>query len=106
VRLTFDELDPRILPDMGVKVAFQETIDEDTEAVQPQSVIPQAAVRNREGKTVVCVVQDGVIERRAVRVGRAAASDVDVLAGIIPGETVVVNGPEDLADGDRVRTRK
>ena len=106
VRLTFDELDPRILPDMGVKVAFQETIDEDTEAVKPQSVIPQAAVRSREGNTVVFVVQDGVIERRAVRVGRTTASDVDILAGVIPGEAVVVSGPEDLADGDRVRTQK
>jgi len=29
VRLTFDELDPRILPDMGVKVAFREIVDKE-----------------------------------------------------------------------------
>jgi len=106
VRLTFDELDPRILPDMGVKVAFQETVEHDADAAIPQSVIPEAAVRNREGETVVFAVENGVIERRAVRVGRTMAPDVEILAGVIPGQAVVVSGPEDLADGDRVRTRK
>ena len=106
VRLTFDELDPRILPDMGVKVAFQETVDDESPTAGPQALVPQAAVVKRDGKTVVFVVADSNVERRAVSTGRTVGSDIEVLAGVAVGETVVVSGPDDLKNGDRVRIRK
>ncbi len=105
VRLTFDELDPRILPDMGVKVAFQETVDEETPATRPQALVPQAAVFNRDGTTIVFVVDDSVLDRRAVSTGRTVGTDVEVMAGVTAGETVVVNGPENLVNDDRVRVK-
>ena len=106
VRLTFDELDPKILPDMGVKVAFQETIDEETSAAGAQALIPQSAVIERDGQSYVFVVSDAILDRRAVSTGRLVGSDIEITAGVVAGETVVVGGPEGLADGDSVRTRK
>jgi RND family efflux transporter MFP subunit len=106
VRLTFNELDPRILPDMGVKVAFQETVEEETNETQPQSVVAQAAVRNQDGKTIVFVVKDELVDRRAVTIGRTVGSDVEIIAGVVPGETVVVSDLDVLTDGERVRIRK
>ncbi len=106
VRLTFDRLDPKILPDMGVKVAFQEIVTDDTTSTPPQSLVPHSAVRDDNGQAVVFVVADETIDRRAVTVGRTNGAEVEIMAGVASGEIVVVGAPKDLANGDRVAVRK
>lgn len=103
VRLTFDALDPRILPDMGVKVAFRETAAEASTAPPAQCLVPASAVRRDGDRTVVFVLRDGRLERRAVTVGRPLGPDLEILAGIAAGEQVVVSGDDALAGGQRVR---
>ena len=103
VRIGFDELDPRVLPDMGVKVAFQG--DEAEQAGGSAVRIPKGAVSRDEGRDVVFVVRDGQVERRAVRLGTIEDGEALVLFGISPGESVVVEGPDELADGERVEER-
>ncbi len=106
VRLTFDELDPRILPDMGVKVAFRKIAQATDETALPaQSLIPQPAIVEDGGQTLVYVVEDEVLDRRAVSVGRDVGGDVEIVAGVIPGDRVVVNPVEGLADGQKVRVK-
>jgi len=104
VRIGFDELDPRILPDMGVKVAFREQRGVD-EPVTRRILVPAAALRRDGGRDVVFVVGDGRVERRAVTLGARAGDEVIVEAGLRAGERVVVEGPQNLAGGDRVSTR-
>jgi RND family efflux transporter MFP subunit len=103
VRLTFDELDPRILPDMGVKVAFQETDDEAQDAPRALCLVPRKAVRRDGDRSLVFVVNGDTVERRAVTVGRELAGDAEILAGVSAGNVVVIEPPADLADGQRVR---
>jgi RND family efflux transporter MFP subunit len=103
VRLAFDALDPRILPDMGVKVAFQESAATAESAPPAQSLVPSSAARRDGDRPVVFVLQGDRLERRAVTVGRPLGSDVEILAGVAPGEQVVVGGDGELADGQRVR---
>jgi RND family efflux transporter MFP subunit len=105
VRLTFNELDPKILPDMGVKVAFQETSTGDESTTAPQALAPLAAVRQVDGQSVVFVVSDETLDRRAVSLGNENGSDVEIMAGVIPGDRVVVSGPDDLEDGQRVKVK-
>ena len=106
VRIAFDELgDPRILPDMGVNVAFLESGPPPEESVAdetPRLWIPAAALRSDGGAQVVFVARGDTVERRAVTTGLEDAGDVEVLAGLSAGELVVVEGPPELADGDRV----
>ena len=106
VRIAFDELgDPRILPDMGVNVAFLEAGPPPEEAVAdaaPRLWIPSAALRRDGGAEVVFVARGDTVERRAVTTGLEDGGDVEVLAGVSAGEQVVVDGPPALADGDRV----
>jgi RND family efflux transporter MFP subunit len=107
VRIAFESLDPKILPDMGVKVAFREERVE--QAGRSAVFIPRSAVRADNGRDVVFVVSGSKAERRAVALGLASQPDSDevlVLSGIIGGEQVVVEGPADLADGDAVRVRE
>ena len=103
VRIGFEELDPRVLPDMGVKVAFREDQTEQNEqAGQRVVVIPREAVRRKDGTDVVFVVNRDRVERRAVRLNPGEGEEALVIAGIEGGERVVVQGPSDLADGDEV----
>ncbi len=104
VRIGFDELDPRILPDMGVKVAFRDagTIEPTQGAGNIGVVVPPAALRRDAGRDVVFVVGAGVVERRAVTIGNQTDNEATIVSGLSPGERVVVEGPEDLADGDAV----
>jgi len=105
VRLTFDALDPRILPDMGVKVAFRETAGEVEDATLAQCIIPRNAIRRDGDRHVVFVVNGDTVERRAISVGRELGGDAEVLAGLTAGKLVVVEPPDDLADGQQVKVR-
>ena len=102
VRIGFDQLDPRILPDMGVKVAFLEEQRPQTRTRETRLLMPAAAARNQDGQDIVYVVRGDLVERRVVRLGSVAGDQVEVMAGVTAGERVIVDGPADLADGDRV----
>lgn len=103
VRIGFQSLDPRILPDMGVKVAFHGS--QGTTASKSGLVIPKSALRRQDGRDIVLVVQNQRLERRAVTVGSARGDEVGVVAGLTAGESVVVEGPSTLTEGDRVRVK-
>ena len=104
VRISFDKLDPRILPDMGVKVSFLADVKPGSPPA-PSALVPMSAVRQSDGRQVVLVVRDGVLERRAVTVGSPRGNDVEVVAGLASGERVVVVGPDDLRDGQKVKIK-
>ncbi len=103
------ELDPRILPDMGVKVSFfneKEAAATPAEAPRIKLVMPKAAVRTEEGTTYVFVMQGDRVERRAVKVGTAQGDQIEVLSGLSAGDRVVVEGPDTLVDGARVKEQQ
>ena len=105
VRIAFDHLDPRILPDMGIKVAFLGTETAATKS-EPPVTIPNSAVRTDGGSRVVFVVSGGDrVERRALRVGAAREDRVEVTSGLAPGERIVLDPPAALKDGARIVVR-
>ncbi|MGH7277438.1 MAG: efflux RND transporter periplasmic adaptor subunit, partial [Candidatus Rokuibacteriota bacterium] len=106
VRVAFDRLDPRILPDMGVKVTFLGDQPSPAAAGGRVVLLPRTALREEEGGTaVVFVYREGKVERRAVRLGRARGNDQEVTAGLSDGEQVVSTGVNDLRDGQPARLR-
>ena len=104
VRIGFRELDPRILPDMGVKVTFLggPAPVSQTAAAQPVTLAPKAAVIADGSNTFVFVVAGDAVERRAVRVGAADGDRVEIHAGLRGGERVVVSPPAGLQNGAQV----
>ena len=102
VRIAFDELDDRLLPDMGVKVAFLEDRPPTTEVTGSRLLIPSEALRSDDGQSIVFIVRTNVAERRAVRTGATVGGQVEVIAGLTAGERVVVEGPDELTAGDSV----
>jgi HlyD family secretion protein len=102
VRVGFNQLDPRILPDMSVKVSFQNDNENDASA-QRAVLVPKSAVVDQDGRDVVFVVQDGRAERRAVTVNDTQDDNSSLGAGVAAGEKVVANPPAILKDGMAVR---
>ena len=104
VRIGFLKLDPRILPDMGVKVTFLRAAgDTDAPVTQPMSLVPRSAVKTEGSQAVVFVVRpDNTVERRAVRTGGTDGDRQEVIAGLKSGERVVVTPPPAMVDGMRI----
>lgn len=106
VRIAFDQLDPRILPDMGVKVTFLREPDAAAiPAAQAVTLVPKSAVREENGGRYAFVVRDNTVERRAIQTGGADGDRVEVIAGLKGGDRVVVSPPPQLADGTPIRLR-
>ena len=106
VRVGFNELDQRVLPDMGVKVAFQEVERETTDAAKAAGLlVPLGAIRKGEGRDYIFVVIEGRAERRAVATGETIDNNIRVTSGLSSGERVVTEGPLELTDGDAVQEK-
>jgi RND family efflux transporter MFP subunit len=107
VRISFLKLDPRILPDMGIKVTFLgDEAGKKKGATAPAALISQDAVRDDNGQKIVFLVKEDRIERRAVTLGGTRGSDAEVMAGLAAGDRVVVKGPGDLRDGQAIEIKK
>jgi RND family efflux transporter MFP subunit len=107
VRIGFEGLEPRILPDMGVKVSFFNERQPENAAAppKPRLLAPKSAVRTDGNQSIVFVVRDERAERRAVTVGATEGDQVEIVSGLNAGERIVVDGVATLTDGARVKER-
>lgn len=100
VRIGFDQLDPKILPDMSVKVAFIEEKPPETEVAEINlRVVPESAIRRENGREYLFVVKNGNLERRTVQVAERRDGKVYIKAGVDQGEKVVVESSQPLSNG-------
>ena len=105
VRLGFNALDPRILPDMGVKVRFLEPEAEVTAAeARAVAMIPAGSVFRDNDRDYVWIVRNETLEKRAIRLGRRLDDRYEVVAGLSPGQVLVEVPTTELADGAQIRT--
>ena len=65
-------------------------------------VIPDSALRRNGQLTSVFVVRDNLAEIRLVQAGLSGSDGTEIVAGLDPGESVVVAPPVGLTDGSRV----
>ncbi len=102
VRIGFNALDPRILPDMGVKVTFLREADAAAPVAQAMTLVPKGAIRSDNGTSYVFLVNQATVERRAVKTGGADGDRIEVTAGLKGGDRVVVSPPPELAEGVQI----
>jgi hypothetical protein len=107
VRVALLQKDPRIVPDMGVRVSFLEkAAPTEANAPKPGVLVPAAAIATRDGKPVAFVVAGDHVSQRTLTLGRSLADDREVTAGLANGDTVVLNPSDKLADAARVTVNK
>jgi RND family efflux transporter MFP subunit len=101
VKIKFLDRGERVLPDMSAKVAFleREVSAADRQAV---TVVPKQAIVERDGEKVVFVARDGRAVRTKVEATRAIGDMLQV-AGVAPGDRVIVKPLEKVSDGERIK---
>jgi RND family efflux transporter MFP subunit len=104
VRIALDQKDPRIIPQMGVRVSFLEKNGNNSKPL-PGVLVPKSAIVKRDGKSVVFVVKDGRAERTSVTAGAEFSDMQQILAGVNAGAEVVTTPPADLKDGEKVHVK-
>jgi RND family efflux transporter MFP subunit len=111
VRVAFDVTDPRILPEMGARVAFLNDASDaavsanGSTSTQRALVVPEKAVQ-RDGDTgVVFVLAGDSVERRTVRLGERSAAGQIVLSGLSSGTRLAIGDFAELSDGAAVRIK-
>lgn len=106
VKVSILDRDPRILPEMGAKVAFLRDENEAATVTTARRVlVPAEAVQGSGVDAKVWVAEDGVAHARKVDVGPARGDRVEIRSGLSGGENVILGAPAGLKDGDRVRVR-
>lgn len=76
-------------------------------AEQKQAVVlPQTAVTNENGRTIVRKVENGVIRILPVKTGISDGKFIEVLEGLKAGEEVVARAGAYVRDGDRINPVK
>jgi RND family efflux transporter MFP subunit len=124
VKVTVDDADQRLVPDMSTTVTFLGAgVDRAALAAKPKLFVPRSAVRMDGGAAYVFEVVDGRLRRNEIAIvgtrggaGTAAAAAsapggaaagatdrVEVVSGVKGGETIVRTGVEKLEDGRKVR---
>jgi len=103
VRIGIEQLDPRILPDMGVKVRFFDDVA--PEGPPLRASVPSEALAGAEDDLHAWQVEDGRVRRVAVRAGEESEGQRGIIEGLEPGAVVVVDPPAEIKDGSRVRVR-
>ena len=99
VRIAFDRLDPKILPDMGVKVTF---LNSSQKADGHTGVlVKREALRESDTGWYVYVFENGRVRQRTVVLGEMLADDAEIVGGLAPGDQVVVSSSDPLRDGQR-----
>ena len=114
VRVGIDVKDPRILPDMGVRVSFLEdavlgsnkTVGDSTAGSQPKGVLlPGSSIVERDGKNVVFTVASDHAHAQPVELGQSYG-DLRLVEGVATGTKVVRTPPSEMTDGAGVVIKK
>ncbi|MEO8464761.1 MAG: efflux RND transporter periplasmic adaptor subunit [Gammaproteobacteria bacterium] len=108
VRVGFDARDERILPEMGVRVAFLDSATRSAPADpsgggQRALLVPTSAVQANGDTGVVYVLNEDHVERRSVRLGTRTSAGQIVLSGLTAGARLATGDLEKLSDGARIR---
>jgi RND family efflux transporter MFP subunit len=103
VKVAFDDLDSRVLPEMSAKASFLPA-DADTSALNASSIlaVPVAALSESNNTSIVFVVRQGQVYQTSVQIGRSYGGSIEIKSGLNAGEVVVVRPPANMHDGDAV----
>jgi HlyD family secretion protein len=102
VKVRFIDKDNRILPEMSAKVAFLARSAKPDEQ-KPRTALPQTALINRKNGKVVFVVKEDRVTETPVNLGSPMGDMVEVLGGVKVGDRVVLNPPDRLKNGSKIK---
>ncbi|MES2176292.1 MAG: efflux RND transporter periplasmic adaptor subunit [Gemmatimonadota bacterium] len=109
VKVSILDHDARILPEMGAKVDFlaPDTVKAAAPGTAQRVVlrVPSAAVKAEGGTSVVWIVRDGKLTKRAVTTGPVSGGFLEVRTGLNGGEQLLTGGVEKPVEGMKVKVQ-
>ena len=104
-KVKFNQLDPRVLPEMSAKAAFlSRPLKEDEEG--PFLGIPLSAMKKADKQDIVFKINNAIAYPVSVKIGRSWDDTVEILSGLNEGDTVVLSPGERLESGRRVSVKE
>lgn len=104
VKVTFDALDPRLIPDMGGRVVFLR--EQTASAPKSEVLVPTSALTTVNGNRGAFLFEGDRARFVELTLGEARERNTVVRAGLKGGEMVIVSPPAGIADGSPVRKEK
>jgi HlyD family secretion protein len=104
VKVQIKNPDEHLRPDMNATVKFLADEDKNASKEPAGALVPALALRDRDGKKVVFIVQDGKAVQKTVRV-ITQRGDGYLVDGPINGENVITSAPENLKDGQSIKIK-
>jgi RND family efflux transporter MFP subunit len=102
VKVRFNTIDSRILPEMSAKVAFLSREVKKEEEKSRTAVSPKAIIDDG-GKKFLFVVKQNRVKLTPVTLGAPLGDMVEILSGATSGDKVVINPPKNLKDNARIK---
>lgn len=107
VKIRFNEIDEKVLPEMAAKVNFLRNDAGNTVKEIPKILIPKSAVINVNGKMLVFIVGPGSkAQEQVIQTGKTFGDYYEVIAGLAPGATLITSGMEELSTGTSITMEK
>lgn len=103
VRIALDELDAKILPDMGVKVKFfsnqeNENSGEENDAI----VIPKIAIIKNSKEIYVWIIRENIVSKQEISIGQRLGNLVEVQQGLQPGDQIATSSLDKIEEQQEV----
>src|SRR4030043_2300794 len=102
VKVRFLDKDSRMLPDMSAKVSFLSR-NLKPEELKPRIAVSQAALINRGNQNAVFLLRGNHVQQTSLQLGKKLGDMMEVTEGLKPGDRVVINPPNGLKDGSKIK---
>jgi HlyD family secretion protein len=104
-KVAFKEKGGEVLPEMSARVTFLESAPREGETRRARIFAPKGAIVTRDGAPAVVAFREGRASVIRIELGPEIEGRVEILSGLHGGESVILNPPEGVNDGSRVRLR-
>ncbi len=101
IKVKFLDKDKRVLPEMSARVAFLERPVSPDEQ-KPKTVLSANAIIEYTGNAFVFLVKDNHAVKTPLVTGILIDNMIEVLQGVKPGDTIIVNPPNRLKNGSGI----
>lgn len=107
VKIRFEDIDERVLPEMGAKVNFlkMNTVVNETEN-KPKLLIPQTAVQTNNGKKTVFVVKNETANEYTVTTGENFGEYIEITNGLTNGDVIILTPSDNVTQGKKVHIKQ
>ncbi len=103
VKVAFNNIDSRVLPEMSARVNFLPSNDTTKQTeMKPVLAVNKDALTMREGRQVVFKYSNGIVQQTPVETGRQLGKVTEIISGLNKGDTVVLSPSGGLKSGDKI----